>query len=281
MPLSVQDSIQVQHAVRSPLGHISLAGYMRIAYNMTRQPARVLGSYAVVYIVEGKGVYEDARGHSQEVGEGDLLLVFPDLPHTYGPHGDTLWTELYLVFDGPIFDMWRSTGLLDPAHPIHHLIPIANWLSRFDSILGTPRQPGYGPSLEEVCRLQLVLAEALRGGTKGGAYDDEMAWVSRACALLEADLERDLDLHWLAQEVNMSYGGFRKRFQRHMGMPPARYRSVRMIDRACELMQRGDLTDRQIANRLGFCDEFYFSRRFKQITGSSPSEWRSRVFSAR
>jgi AraC-like DNA-binding protein len=26
---------------------------------------------------------------------------------------------------------------------------------------------------------------------------------------------------------------------------------------------------------LGFCDEFYFSRRFREITGKSPSEFRA------
>lgn len=49
-----------------------------------------------------------------------------------------------------------------------------------------------------------------------------------------------------------------------------KYRLIRRIDRACELMQQGRLTDRQIAECLGFCDEFYFSRRFKQNTGKSP-----------
>jgi AraC-like DNA-binding protein len=73
----------------------------------------------------------------------------------------------------------------------------------------------------------------------------------------------------------MSYDGFRKRFTRATGLPPARYRGTRLIDRACELMQQGALTDRQIAEQLGFCDEFYFSRRFKQVTGRRPRQFRA------
>jgi len=42
-------------------------------------------------------------------------------------------------------------------------------------------------------------------------------------------------------------------------------------------MQGGNLTDRQIAERLGFCDEFYFSRRFKQLTGRSPRQFREEL----
>ena len=64
-------------------------------------------------------------------------------------------------------------------------------------------------------------------------------------------------------------------------MPSARHRSIRAIDRACELMQAGGLTDRQIVERLGFYDEFYFSRRFKQVTGRSPSHFRADLLRVR
>jgi len=39
-------------------------------------------------------------------------------------------------------------------------------------------------------------------------------------------------------------------------------------------MQNRSLKDRQIAESLGFCDEFYFSRRFKAVTGQSPRQFR-------
>jgi AraC-like DNA-binding protein len=34
---------------------------------------------------------------------------------------------------------------------------------------------------------------------------------------------------------------------------------------------------RVIAEELGFCDEFHFSRRFKQIAGVSPAVYRKRL----
>ena len=48
------------------------------------------------------------------------------------------------------------------------------------------------------------------------------------------------------------------------------------MDRACELMQNRTLKDRQIAGVTGRCDEFYFSRRFKSVTGQSPRQPRRR-----
>lgn len=278
-----RSSILARNATRSPLGRISLAGLIRNGRGIPRRPLRVLGSYAVVYVLDGGGRYEDANGLRLTLRAGDLLVVFPDLPHTYGPGGAARWTELYLVFDGEVFDLWRATGLLDPAQPVRHLEPIEHWAHRLESVLGAPHQPDVAPlapPLLEACRLQLVLADAMTGG--GGARGDaEAAWAARARALLDADLGQDLDLRALGHDLGMSYDGFRKRFARIAGMPPARYRATRVIDRACELMQQGALTDRQIAEGLGFCDEFYFSRRFKQVTGRSPRHFRASLPRAR
>lgn len=270
-------TIRAATALRSPLGQISLAGYSRDGRGVPRRPLRVLGSYAVVYVVDGGGEFEDVTGLALPVVAGDLLLIFPEIAHTYGPTSHSRWTELFLVFDGPVFDLWRETGLLDPRAPLLHLEPIELWTSRFESILGAPRQPGFAPSLLEVCRLQAVLGEALLGGARRGANDEQTAWLRRACALLDSDFNHELDLHDLARDLNMSYDGFRKRFRRHLGVAPARYRAARIADRACQLIRQGHLTDKQIAAQLGFCDEFYFSRRFKQITGRSPRQYRTHL----
>lgn len=281
MATSVISSIVARGAIASPLGRVSMAGFIPNGLGIPVRPLRLFGLYAVVYVVDGGGRYEDANGRDEAVRAGDLIVVFPDLPHTYGPRGDDHWTELFLVFDGPIFDLWRAAGLLDPRRPIHHLEPIDYWTARFESVLGAPRRPGYAPSLLEICRLQLVISEALTDSLRGGDQDESTAWISRACTLLETDLDRDLDLRQIARSLNLSYNGFRKRFVRCTGMPPARYRASRIVDRACELMQQGRLTDKQIAEQLGFCDEFYFSRRFKQVTGKSPRQWRANFPRAR
>lgn len=276
-----ESSVLSRHVVRSPLGRITLAGFIRNGRGIPAHPLRVLGSYAIVYLVDGGGRFRDANGLSLAGEPGDLLLIFPELGHSYGPVGRSRWSELYLVFDGPVFDLWRTGGLLDPTRPLHRLEPIEHWAHRFESVLDAPHRPGAGPPLLEVCRLQAVLGEALLAAGGHGSTGETAAWVERACALLESDLSRGLDLEELAHDLGMSYDGFRKRFSRAMGVPPARYRSTRLIDRACELMQQGTLSDRQIAEGLGYCDEFYFSRRFKQVTGRSPRQFRADLPRAR
>jgi len=274
---SVQSQVVFRNATSSALGRVTLAGFIRHSAGVA--PFRRYGQYALVYLLDGSGRYRDTNSNDQAIGPGDLMFIFPKLGHAYGPGRGEHWTEFYLCFDGPVFDLWQTHGLLDPRQPVRHLEPIDAWLKKLEGILSAPRQPGFAPPLVEVCRLQQLLAEILTGaGNVAGPGD--LQWAARACALLEADLERVVNLGALAAQLGMSYESLRKRFARVVGQPPARYRTARLIDRACELMQRGQISDKQIAEVLGFCDAFYFSRRFKQVTGQSPRQFRQK-FAAR
>jgi len=263
-------------AVASPLGIITSAGFADESLGGSG-PDRIFGQYAVVYVLAGKAAYSDAHGARLDIGPGDMILVFPDLAHTYGPiawRGGKGWTSLWLSFNGKIFDLWRERGLLDDRKPIYHLEPVDVWFHRFDSILGAPRRTGYAPPLLEICRLQMLLAEIVTGAGQQTAYQDDLRWASRACAMLDSSLAGVSDWTRIARHLGATPDTFRKRFTRLVGHPPALYRMRRLIDRACELIQERRLTDKQIAEALGFCDEYYFSRRFKQITGHSPRAFR-------
>jgi len=280
--------LRVRHDLDSPLGRISQAGRLEKHPGSPGARGRVLGQYAVVYLYDGSGFFEDERTPRRTVTAGDLLVLFPDIPHSYGPV-DRRWREIYLVFSGPVFDLWRQRGLFTPSRPVWRLEPIDPWLHRFESVLGASARHGWSPPLLDVCRLQQVLAEAQ---VASGAGEDgkptgrqaspvpggsEAAWASEACMLLEVDLKQARPLEAIASEMHMSYPAFRRRFTRIVGLPPGRYRATRAIDRAAEMMQHTTLTDEQIAAELGFCDPGHFSRRFRQITGERPRTFRRRL----
>lgn len=275
MPAATPPPIRVRYRYAEParFGRITQVGLIRNSAGPAPQrPMRALDSYALVYSLDGRARYEDANGLRREIEPGDAILVFPELPHMYGPPPGGRWDEFFLVFDGPVFDLWRAQGLLDPARAVFRCEPVDGWLPRLESVPDAPRRPG--ASVREVCRLQDVLAAMLDAAAPGSGEAGERRFLSRACALLESDLGREQDLPSLARQLGTSYESFRKRFAAAMGTPPARWRTARIMERACELMQRGALTDKQIADRLGFWDVPHFSRKFKQIIGVPPRQFR-------
>jgi len=259
---------------QTPLGRVTLAGFIRDSGGVGEP--RLLNSYALVYLIDGAGRYCDALGRNQRVQAGDLLVLFPEVAHTYGAEAGEHWSELYCVFDGPAFDMLRERGVLSSERPVLQLQPIERWLPRLEQAMPHAESATLIERLTDIGSfLQIVIAIcAVAAETADHAVPN---WVAEACRLLGAHPERDLRPEQVAITLGVPYETFRKRFVQHVGVSPARYRSIRRIDAACALLHTPHLTIASVAAHLGYADEFHFSRRFKQITGVTPREFRRRL----
>jgi AraC-like DNA-binding protein len=237
---------------------------------------RVFGSYALVYLLEGSGIYFDANRHKQRIEAGDLLVLFPDLAHSYCPQRGDCWSELFIVFDGPVFDLWRTTGMLNSEQPVHRLTPVTTWLDRFRSLLtaGDGGQPEAAVRAIEVCHFLTLLTEILASGWPTPGDREGPSWLERACSLLSGHLNDVLEPQTVASALGLSYETFRKRFQEATGEAPAHYRTRKRIDAACSLLQHTQLSNKEISESLGFSDPFHFARRFKLTVGMTPKEYR-------
>lgn len=268
--MQIRTKTLFQNATISALGDITIACTIHHSAGVSNRPMRVLGSYALVYLVNGNGFYMDSRRNRKEMTSGDLILLFPELAHAYGPGQGGYWDEMYLVFEGPVFDLWRKCGVFTSAGPVYHLEPVDYWLQRFEEIV----TPGLTP-LERICRLQTVLADVFTNYERDPAARRDEAWLTKAHALLNVDIGKELYVNDVALRMGLSPETFRKKFVRLAGVPPWHYRMTRVIEHACRLVHEGSLTNKEIAGKLGFNDEFHFSRRFKQITGRSPTQFRA------
>ncbi|MEM8739066.1 MAG: AraC family transcriptional regulator [Planctomycetota bacterium] len=262
-----------------PLGRISLGAVAsRVQPSETPAGWRRFGSYALALIVEGRGRYEDQLGHACELQPGSLITLGPTLGHRYGPDADG-WIETYLVFDGPVFDLWHQHRLLAPRGPVQQLTPLDRWHERLAWVLhGHPAAAADPPAdpLLQVTRLQTLLAELSAHAHRrlSDSADAPPAWLGHARELLTRDAPAPLDLQTVADQLHVSYSTFRRRFAQHVGMPPARFRAAHQIDHARQLMTQTPLSDKEIAYRLGFQDAQHFSKRFKHFVGRTPTQFR-------
>ena len=93
-----------------------------------------------------------------------------------------------------------------------------------------------------------------------------------------AEIHRDPAHHWtlesLAHRVAMSRSAFAEQFARFLGTPPMQYlTNWRMQIAAHQLLSTTDSVS-VVANRIGYDSEAAFSRAFKKVVGTPPSEWR-------
>lgn len=237
---------------------------------------RILGAYAVVYVLNGQCRYVHPDGRCQDFVSGDFFWVFPDLPHRYGPAPGKSYDEFYIKFDGPVFDLWREGGVLDPQHFAYHLQPVEYWLGRFRAMVQA--WPAASPfSIQPICQLQAILAEIIESHGRSPVEKENVAWLQQAYELLAAsDSTAMLEMESIADRLGMSYANFRKKFTSLARMSPGRYHTLLVMRRACRYLQEQPISSKEIAHLLGFCDQCHFSRRFKKVIGVTPSEYRDR-----
>ena len=83
-----------------------------------------------------------------------------------------------------------------------------------------------------------------------------------------ADVTGRPSLALIARGLGCSDQVFRKRFRDLAGEPPGAYRERTRLEEACRLLPSTSVGE--VAERLHFCDQFQFSRRFKARYGVSP-----------
>lgn len=254
-----------------PLGQFTQAGRILSSSGIGGTEMRVLGDYAFVLLLHGTGTYRDARGARRRVQGGDLITLFPELAHSYGPGPGETWDEIYLCFRGPLFDLWRQDGLLNSEMPVRTLPDARAAETQLDSFCRENRPQDLPAHMIQLGHFS-AMASALVAPEKVMSHQEK--WVAQACGALRTNLERHVNLEKLAQECGLSYESFRKSFRRSTGFSPAQYRLQQRIRASQALLKRGDLTHAVLARTLGFRDEAHFSRRFKEVVGMAPRAWK-------
>ncbi|MEO6876041.1 MAG: AraC family transcriptional regulator [Opitutaceae bacterium] len=268
----------LESPLQTPVGGLQLAGALENNEGIDPKSMRILGSYALIYILAADGYYADARGTRQDLGAGDVVLIFPDVAQAYGPKRDTAWRHLYFVFEGPQFDLWRKRGLLDPTRPVWRAEPVDFWARRLEETLQPDEDHGPAAALRTLGRWLDTLT-ALLAVRDGDAPDRPAgAWLGESQRLLGGPDARG----WprpqaVARAVGLSYENFRKQFAVRTGVSPGQFQKRKRIDRARSAIYQGDRTLKQLAEELEFSDVFHFSKTFKQVTGTTPSEFRRQV----
>jgi len=83
------------------------------------------------------------------------------------------------------------------------------------------------------------------------------------------------DSEFIAREVGAEYHGLSSLFSSVEGVTIEHYLILQRIERAKELLRYGELTLSEISYRLGYKSVQYLSNQFKNVTGMTPSQFKS------
>lgn len=93
---------------------------------------------------------------------------------------------------------------------------------------------------------------------------------------IETNLSASLTVTQIADNMFISTSKLQKLFKKEMGKPVGKYIDDSLMYIAEREVRRGEYSLNEISSMLGFCDQFYFSRRFCERFGISPLKYRKR-----
>jgi transcriptional regulator GlxA family with amidase domain len=91
-----------------------------------------------------------------------------------------------------------------------------------------------------------------------------------------ANYHREVTVAKLAGVCSMSRRTFERRFKKATGKSPLRYLQDVRLEKAKDLLEKGDYTFETITNEVGYGDPSTFRRMFQKSTGLPPGLYRQR-----
>jgi AraC family transcriptional regulator len=102
------------------------------------------------------------------------------------------------------------------------------------------------------------------------------AWIDTVRELIDARYREPLSLNDLGEAVGVHPVHVARTFRHAFGCTVGAYLRRRRIDDACRALIASEASLASIALGAGFADQSHFSRRFKEIIGLTPGEFRAR-----
>lgn len=233
--------------------------------------------FELVWIIEGEtaAIYD---GHEITASPGTMLLCRKGMRDRYiwARHTRTIHAFIHFDFETPRrgwppVDSWPLLRIL-PNHDI--LRPL------FRYVLGVkPLQEPLRSSLLVPC-MDLILRSFVTGQLTT-AMEPRMEWpppIELALKAIAANTFTDppppFPLSKLARAAHVTTEHLCRLFRRTLKRSPLETVRLARLERAVTLMERTNLSLKQVAEATGFANPFHFSRLFRKVHGIPPRAYR-------
>lgn len=234
--------------------------------------------HCLEYVISGEGhIVMGGREYRPKAGDAYLLAAGKD--HRYWSDADRPWKKIWMNISGSLADSLVAGYELSDA-VVFEDCPVYPQFWEFLRVCRT-----YGKDRRELAErtvllfheILLKLSENLLS-VRSGAGDREKSAVSEAALqvreYIDAHIYEKIAVSELARSASLSASQLTRVFRNAYGQSPYDYVLARKIDTACRLLLNTGMSVKEVAYRLNFVDEHYFSNLFKKRMGMPPGRYR-------
>lgn len=247
-----------------------------------KEITRVLQHHKILLITEGCGSFI-IGDEVYPIKKGMLFYIAPNVLQTIKLNNDKpiSFFSVHFNFTNVFFEVnkWTTSNIvknlpLQNAQELSDYYAIQDCFKRLTQCW-SEKQPGY----EFISRtlLQQLLIAIYQNITKQDKNYANSLKVNKIIKHMQKNLSNKITLTELAKIANLSPTYLAKIFKETTDYSVIEFFNKLKIDKAKDLLIENNKKIKEVANTVGFSDEFYFSRIFKQIEGISPSEYYNKI----
>ncbi|MFT8350191.1 AraC family transcriptional regulator [Clostridium saccharoperbutylacetonicum] len=242
---------------------------------------RTLKHHEVGLIIGAKGNIR-IENKKHKINEGILFYISPDV--TYFIELDIEKAAYFMtvhfsyanvIFNDSIWNIKNESEIL-PLHPVQELKDYCHIGEIFKKLVSNwyEKLPNYEFVTKNLLeQLIFEVSESIKEQRHNYLTDLK---IEKVIKYMNQNVNKKITVAELSQLVRLSLTYLSEAFKDATGYSIIKFFNKMKIDKAKELIIEGDKKIKEVAGLLGFSDEFYFSRMFKNIEGISPSEFYSR-----
>lgn len=253
---------------------IELAGitYPFPTYHVKRENSHV---YSLEYVIAGGGeIHIDKATHFPS--EGDVYILPKGHDHHYWSNKKDPMHKLWINVSGSLCDHLFHVYQLHQV-PILHNVTVRNIFEEVLEVCKDKHLTNYERSQKSSLLFHKLL-ETLFYHSQAHLKKPMNEVVLLAKTYLDNHLNQPVNIKSVASLVNLSSSQLTRQFKSALNQTPYDYFLSKKIEMAQMLLVKTQLPVQQIADRLAFSDEHYFSNIFKEKVGCSPTQWRHNHF---
>ena len=232
--------------------------------------------YNTIWSVKRGSIHISTFGGEYVAGAGDVILFSP---------GDiyTAWSDdgcefVYVLFNLEIGHMGHahssSSGILSGGK----IASLSNnFCAEYTNSTANANHPSIHSYAIFLSFIASILSEAsgeeLTYFQKRDTHDTS-TYVQKAIEYISEHFNECISVKGLAEKFSISEKHFITTFSRITGMSPRQYNIECRMRRAVELLRERDKTIAEIADEVGYSDQYSFSKAFKKHYGEPPSAFR-------
>ena len=242
---------------------------------------RTIPDHEFVLITQGKGIIT-IEDNKHEGRAGTLFYFYPGLPHSLISCNENPMHFLAVHFSFTNVQYENNNWFLNNSInntilPIPSVLEIRNYVKLKEILVEIDkywRSKTIGKEL--MCKgFFLQLLSNILQDLELNCYNySARNKVDEIISHIHKNLDKDLDTKMLADTVSLSPGYMCKIFKEVTGYSLKKYINRCRVDAAKKMLAEEGLKVKDVAKRLGFKDEFYFSKVFKNIEGISPKDFK-------